>query len=229
MTDLEGAGAALVDPITIPDVRELLAKRAGGPYTKPAWDAYFGRSAHPPYQSREEMLASPDFPLVRNKRMASIGPWDLAAHHEDLLAREKLMFNVMKTMADHELDAIVHKSVEHQPTLIEDASAPGFVGMRGATHLNTFVTYVPAMSVPIGFTADSLPVGMTFLGRPFSDGAISRSRLLLRAGNTPPQAARPGPVGHAPYATGPAAIKYRGGVEYPPEAEVTPWRRARLP
>lgn len=172
VTELEGAGAVLVDPITIPDVRELLAKRAGGPYTIPAWDAYFGRSAHPPYASREEMLASPDFPLVRNKRMASIGPWDVTAHHEDLLARERLMFNLMKTMADHELDAIVHKSVEHQPTLIEDASAPGFVGMRGATHLNTFVTYVPAMSVPIGFTADSLPAGMTFLGRPYSDAAI---------------------------------------------------------
>ncbi len=172
VAELAKAGAFLVDPITVPDVRELLSKRAGGPYTKPAWDAYFGRSAHPPYGSREEMLASPDFELVRNKRMASIGPWDVTAHHEDLMARERLMFNVMKVMADHKLDAIVHKSVEHQPTLIEDASAPGFVGMRGATHLNTFVTYVPAMSVPIGFTADALPAGMTFLGRPYSDGAM---------------------------------------------------------
>ena len=172
VTELEEAGSFVVDPITIPDLQWLLGKRASGPYTRPAWDAYFGRSAHPPYQSREEMLASPDFGLVRNKRMASIGPWDVASHHEDLMAREQLMFNVLKAMADHRLDAIVHKSVEHQPTLIQDASAPGFTGMRGATHLNTFVTYVPAISVPIGFTADSLPVGMTFLGRPYSDGTI---------------------------------------------------------
>ena len=172
VTELEQAGAVVVDPITIPDLNELLGKRASGPYTRPAWDAYFGRSAHPPYQSREDMLASPDFELVRNKRMASIGPWDVTSHHEDLMAREQLMFNVLKAMADHELDAIVHKSVEHQPTLIQDASAPGFTGMRGATHLNTFVTYVPAMSVPIGFTVDSLPVGMTFLGRPYSDGKV---------------------------------------------------------
>ena len=172
VAELEEAGAVVVDPITVPDLPELLSKRASGPDAQRAWDVYFGRSAHPPYESREEMLASPDFELVLNKRMATIGAWDVAAHHEDLMARTQLMFNVMKAMADLELDAIVHKSVEHQPTFIRDASAPGFVGMRGATHLNTFVGYVPAVSAPIGFTADSLPVGMTFLGRPYSDGAM---------------------------------------------------------
>ena len=172
VVELEQAGAVVVDSVTIPQLRELLAKRAGGPDAAPAWDVYFGRSAHPPFKSREEMLASPDFELVLNKRMATIGSWDVEAHHEYLIARTQLMFNVMKTMADLELDAIVHKSAEHQPTFIRDAFTPPFVGMRGATHLNTFLVYVPSISVPMGFTADSLPVGMTFLGRPYSDGAM---------------------------------------------------------
>ena len=172
VVELEGAGAVVVDPVTIPQLKELMAKRASGPDAEPAWDLYFGRSAHPPYKSREEMLASPDFEHVINKRMATIGAWDVEAYHEYLVARTQLMFNVMKTMADLELDAIVHKSAEHQPTLIRDAFVPPFVGMRGATHLNTFLVYVPSISVPIGFTTDSLPVGMTFLGRPYSDGAM---------------------------------------------------------
>jgi hypothetical protein len=33
-----------------------------------------------------------------------------------LQAREELMFTVLKVMADNKLDAIVHKTVEHQPT-----------------------------------------------------------------------------------------------------------------
>ena len=34
------------------------------------------------------------------------------------------MVNLMKVMADHRLDAIVHKTVEHQPTLISDGINP---------------------------------------------------------------------------------------------------------
>jgi len=36
--------------------------------------------------------------------------------------------------------------------------------------------YIPALSVPAGFSSVDLPVGITFLGRPYSD------RLLLRLG-----------------------------------------------
>ncbi|MCY4583154.1 MAG: amidase [Chloroflexi bacterium] len=172
VVELREAGTAIVDPVTIPQLKELLSKRASGPDAEPAWDVYFGRSARAPFKSREEMLAAPDFELVLNKRMASIGAWNVEAHHEYLVARAQLMFNLMKTMADLELDAIVHKSAEHQPTLIRDAFIPPFVGMRGATHMNTFLVYVPSISVPIGFTAESLPVGMTFVGRPYSDGAM---------------------------------------------------------
>ena len=51
-------------------------------------------------------------------------------------------------MADHKLDAIVHKAVEHQPTLIKDGIAPPFVDQKGAPHLNTFLVYVPTIVVP---------------------------------------------------------------------------------
>ena len=76
---------------------------------------------------------------------------------------------MLKAMADHALDAIVHKAVEHQPTLIRDGINPPYVTQKGAPHINTYLQTVPSIVVPSGFTRDKLPVGITFLGRPYDD------------------------------------------------------------
>src|SRR5437773_6173693 len=56
---LRTAGADIVDPIVIPQLRELLATRAGS-FTdeEEAFQRYFGRSAHPPFPSRAAAGAS---------------------------------------------------------------------------------------------------------------------------------------------------------------------------
>ena len=82
------------------------------------------------------------------------------------------MAHLLKVMADHRLDAIVHKSVEHQPTFIKDGVNPPYVDQKGAPHINTFLVYVPSVVVPAGFTSDKLPAGITFLGRPYSDAEM---------------------------------------------------------
>ena len=92
------------------------------------------------------------------------------ANYEYLKAREELMTNLLQVMAEHRLDAIVHKAVEHQPTLIKDGVNPPYVDQKGAPHINTFLVYVPSVVVPAGFTRDHLPGGITFLGRPYDDG-----------------------------------------------------------
>jgi amidase len=75
-------------------------------------------------------------------------------------------------MADNKLDAIVHKAVEHTPTLIKDGINPPYVNQKGAPHLNTFLIYAASMVVPAGFTPQGLPVGITFFGRPYSEPTL---------------------------------------------------------
>ena len=102
------------------------------------------------------------------------------------------MTNMLKVMADHRLDAIVHKAVEHQPTLIKDGVNPPYVDQKGAPHINTFLMFVPSIVVPAGFTRDDLPAGITFLGRPYDDARMIRlpmptSRRRATAGYQPPR------------------------------------------
>jgi amidase len=174
VAELKTAGAEIIDPIVIPKLKESLTKRAGSfSDEKESFNLYFGRSANPPYKSREEATRSPDFAkVVRGSQQRWTRSTDASKHYEYLIAREELTTQLLKVMADHKLDAIVHKAVEHQPTLIKDGINPPYVDQKGAPHLNTFLVFVPSIVVPAGFTRDNLPAGITFLGRPYQDGAM---------------------------------------------------------
>ena len=172
VSDLKAGGAVIVDPVVIPNLKALLAKRAGSfADDEASFTEYFGRGGKPPYASRREAMQSPDFQkVVKGSRERWSRTPSNDANYEYLKAREELMTNYLQLMAEHRLDAIVHKAVEHQPTLIKDGLNPPYVDQKGAPHINTFLVYVPSVVVPAGFTRDNLPAGVTFLGRPYDDG-----------------------------------------------------------
>ena len=124
---------------------------------------YYGRSVNPPFKSRAEAMQCPDFVQVsrgaQNRLRSSSDP---IRHYQYLLAQDELMVNVLKVMADNQLDAIVHKSIEHQPTLIRDGLNPPYVNHRGAPHLNTFLVFGPTIVVPAGFTRTVFPPESAF-------------------------------------------------------------------
>ena len=168
VADLKRAGAEIVDPIVIPNLNALLARRGAGEGEGVGDSAavYFSRNPNPIFKTMAEVRNSPDYGKVMRRRNADGEP---GPGLSELQARDELMIAVMKVMADHKLDAIVHKSVEHTPTLIRDGINPPYVNQKGAPHLNTFLIYAASIAVPAGFTATGLPVGITFFGRPYSE------------------------------------------------------------
>ena len=176
VADLAAAGAVIVDPIVIADLKALLATRARVDADDEAsFDLYVSGSAASPFANRRQALASPLFEeTMRGVKQRWLHTNTLEQHHAYLRAREILMMNLHAVMAEHGLDAIVHKAVEHTPTLIRDGVNPPYVDQRGAPHLNTFLTFVPSVVVPAGFTSTGLPAGITFLGRPYEDAAMLR-------------------------------------------------------
>src|SRR5207249_1735988 len=162
---LKAAGAVIVDPILIPNLKALLAKRAPSvSEMEESFKLYFARNSdsNPPFKTLQEMIHSPGFAKVVRYAQRRLQPsTDASKRFEYLMARDELMVNVLKVMADNNLDVIVHKTGEHQPTLIKDGIAPPWINTKGIPFINTFLVFVPALTVPAGFTTDNLPAGIT--------------------------------------------------------------------
>lgn len=195
LADLRTQGATVID-IVIPQLKELTAKRAGDPaLTAEALRIYLARNPNSPFKNQADIDAHPDMPNTFKAQVAKyrresgaeaagsgrgIGGWGGGSRGpvtpertlEGIRAREQLLWNMAMVMAEHKLDALAYKAVEHQPTLIEEASKPPYKSNGGVVSLNTFLIYTPTITVPMGFTSDGIPAGLAFLGLPFSDATL---------------------------------------------------------
>lgn len=68
--------------------------------------------------------------------------------------------------SDHQTTVIAQDALTNADT--EDAYA------RGNNRYLSPVIGFPALTVPAGFTTDGLPVGLEFLGRPFTEAVLLR-------------------------------------------------------
>lgn len=175
IAELRQAGADIVDPVVIPDLKALLAKRArSGEDDETMYQLYMA-GTNTPFRTRADVAASPLFKqVVPGSQKRFLDAPSQERQLGDHRARAMLMTNLLKVMAEHKLEAIIHKAVEHQPTLIKDGVNAPFVDQKGAPHINTFLMSVPSIVVPAGYTSDNLPAGITFLGRPYSDDKMIR-------------------------------------------------------
>ena len=176
--ELKAAGAVVVDPIVIPNLKALLAKRATHPtMADESLRSYLARNPSSTLKTREDIAKSPDLsksipPSKADQWRNPLTKTDMAAWGTHLDARQELTIAIAKVMADNRLDAIVHKTVEHQPTYIKDGINPPYVNNKGIPALNTFLVYAASMTIPSGFTSDNLPVGITFFGPAYSEATL---------------------------------------------------------
>jgi Asp-tRNA(Asn)/Glu-tRNA(Gln) amidotransferase A subunit family amidase len=176
--ELKSAGAIVVDPIVIPGLSEL-QQVAGRRPEDEALKVWLARNPNSQFHTRADVANSPDadkiFPpgKAQTWKNPSPPPFDQAKYGEYVLARQQLLINILKVMADQQLDAIVYRTMERSPSRIKEATTPPYrAGGGGTPTLNTFLVYVPAITVPSGFTPEHIPTGVTFLGRPYDDARM---------------------------------------------------------
>ena len=180
LADLRAQGATLVD-IVIPDLKKLSAKRATDPaLTDEALHVYLSRNPQSQFKSRADIDNHPEmaksFKVRTNqpsgRNAAAKGTPDPAEILESNRAREQLLLNMAKAMADAKVEALAYKAVEHQPSIIAEATNPPYKSNGGVVSLNTFLIYTPTITVPMGFSTDGIPAGLAFLGLPYSEPTL---------------------------------------------------------
>lgn len=86
---------------------------------------------------------------------------DLYRHPRKIAFRDA----VLRAMDANQLDAVIYPTWSNPPRKVGDMKSPA----GDNSQILSPQTGFPAITVPMGFTHDSLPAGMTFLGRLFTE------------------------------------------------------------
>lgn len=176
LNDLRDGGATIIDPVMIPDLKEITDsfKR----YSRLKYDfnnylATLGPAA--PFKTLEEIIQSKKYHPFLEKTLEDAQkvegkPEDSADYQHNMMLEKRLRDAVLKVMDEHKLDVLVYPTSAYPPRLIGDLNTPDGNNNRSLAPPTGF----PAFSVPMGFTAGELPAGLQFLGRPFSEPTLIR-------------------------------------------------------
>ena len=194
--DLRRAGATIVDPVTVEQVRR---ERGSGPCMGFKYDInHFlaARGEQVPVKTLADIIKSGGFHPSAQRRLeqaeqgAENGP-DSPACKAETAYRDQVRDAVNKAMDKSKLDALVYPTWSNPPRLIGDLNTPA--GDNSQFYSPT--TGFPAINVPMGFSrGGTLPIGMTIFGRAWSEP------LLIKLAYGYEQATR---RRHAPSATPP--------------------------
>ncbi len=179
VADLRGLGAEVIDNVSIPGIREVNEIFSLNSFeTEEATNAYLAQHRNAPYQTLASILLTGQVNPWRARGLADLLGKTTRdpGYLEYVLARDRIRVTVLKTMADLDLDALVYATFDHPPTEIaadvERNPQPRDRYGLGDNRLISPLTGFPAITVPAGFTPDGLPVGLEFMGRPFTEAML---------------------------------------------------------
>ena len=133
------------------DINDYLAEHPGAPVTtfsQMLAEGFFHEALEPRFVLRDTMKVRDSEPYKR-----------ALAKQSGLRDRIVFLFDSLK------LDAFAYPTMRQRPALIGDAQPGGTCQLSAHTGL-------PALSMPAGFTADGLPIGLELMGRPLSDARL---------------------------------------------------------
>lgn len=176
VADLRTAGATVIDSATVPDFAAIV-RSARGACNRFAHDlaTYFAaRGEGAPVTNVRDVLANGGYhPTVQARLQAAVNDTLPPEQQPGCAAREamreRLRVAVTALMDSLQLDALVYPTWSNPPRRIGDLNTPHGDNSQQFSPLTGF----PAITVPMGYTRDdSLPAGVTFLGRAWSEGRL---------------------------------------------------------
>ena len=173
LSSLRAQGAVVIDSLSVPVIP---GRRIGNDFeTEEATDAYFAQHPNAPVKTLAEiMLAGKVNPWRARAMISYLGKSTSDAGYLNVMQqREAMRVALLKMMADKQLDVLVYATYDAPPTVIAPDVLTNPRPMdnysRGDNRGLSPTTGFPAITVPAGFSSDGLPVGLEFLGRPFSE------------------------------------------------------------
>jgi Asp-tRNA(Asn)/Glu-tRNA(Gln) amidotransferase A subunit family amidase len=178
VADLRRAGATVLDSIVLPTLDSLRRSQRGGcPQFKYDLNRFLQAlgSDGPPLTSLEAIIRSNRYhPTVQRRleqeQLAETPPEESPGCRSRDEFRAGLRAAVVQAMDDARVDALIHPTWSNPPRLIGDLNTPH----GNNSPFFSPSTGFPAMSVPMGYSRGTLPAGMTFFGRPWSEATLIR-------------------------------------------------------
>jgi amidase len=173
--DLEASGATIVDPAGIDSLNAITRSGGGGcnPFKYDLERYLAARGQNAPVKTIDDIVRSgnyhPSIQLRLQQAQAVTEPPEESAGCKSREAmRERFRAAVTAMMDSLKLDALVYPTWSNPPRLIGDLNTPA----GDNSQLFSPTTGFPAITVPMGYTRHTLPAGMTFFGRAWSEGKL---------------------------------------------------------
>ena len=171
IADLQRGGAVIVDPFEMPTLK-LEESIWCEVFDHDLQQYFITRGPDFPYKTLADIVATGKYDPSIKSGLDYAASWteppcpDVYTHQPNIDFRN----TILSEMEKHSLDAIIYPTWSYPARKIGDMDSPSGDNSQYLSPQTGF----PAIQVPIGFTDNGLPVGMTFVGRLFAEPTLIR-------------------------------------------------------
>lgn len=175
VADLRAQGAVIVEA-RVDSLDAIQRRQQGGCNRfKPDLERYFAaRGSNAPVKTIDEVLRSRKFhPTVEQRLRDASQATEMPEQSAGCQSRERVRAAVREAVTQMmdalQLDAAIYPTWSNPPRLIGDLNTPH----GDNSQLFSPTTGFPSITVPMGYTRENrLPAGISFFGRPWSEGRL---------------------------------------------------------